>query len=139
VSALDVSIQAQVVNLLMDLQEKLHLTMLFITHDLRQVHFVSHRVAVMYLGSIVEHGPADQLFDHPLHPYTQALLAALPKIEPRNRAQAPAIQGEPPSPINIPAGCPFHPRCPLATDICTRQEPVLEMKQGHWVACHHVS
>jgi len=139
VSALDVSIQAQVVNLLMDLQEKLHLTMLFITHDLRLVHFVSHRVAVMYLGSIVEHGPADQLFDHPLHPYTQALLAALPKIEPRNRAQAPAIQGEPPSPINIPAGCPFHPRCPLATDICTRQEPVLEMKQGHWVACHHVS
>ena len=138
ISALDVSIQAQVVNLLMELQEKLHLTMLFITHDLRLVHFVSHRVAVMYLGSIVELGPSDELFDRPLHPYTQALLAALPKIEPRNRAQAAAIQGEPPSPINIPVGCPFHPRCTLASEICTRQEPMLEVKQGHAVACHNV-
>ncbi len=138
VSALDVSIQAQVVNLLMELQEKLHLTMLFITHDLRLVHFVSHRVAVMYLGGIVELGPSDELFERPLHPYTQALLAALPKIDPRNRAQAPAIQGEPPSPVNIPRGCPFHPRCPLASEICTQQEPALEVKQGHMVACHHV-
>ena len=138
VSALDVSIQAQVVNLLMELQEKLQLTMLFITHDLRLVHFVSHRVAVMYLGNIVELGPSDDLFESPLHPYTQALLAALPRIDPRNRAQAPAIQGEPPSPINIPHGCPFHPRCPLASDICREQEPALEKKQGHMVACHHV-
>ena len=138
VSALDVSIQAQVVNLLMELQEKLQLTMLFITHDLRLVHFVSHRVAVMYLGNIVELGPSDDLFDNPLHPYTQALLAALPRIDPRNRAQAPAIQGEPPSPINIPSGCPFHPRCPLASDICKQQEPSLDEKNGHAVACHHV-
>ncbi|MFN2203905.1 MAG: ABC transporter ATP-binding protein [Caldilineaceae bacterium] len=139
VSALDVSIQAQVVNLLMELQERLQLTMLFITHDLRLVHFVSHRVAVMYLGSIVELGPSDDLFENPLHPYTQALLAALPKIDPRNRAQSAAIQGEPPSPVNIPHGCPFHPRCPLASEICRETEPVLEEKFGHLVACHHVN
>ena len=139
VSALDVSIQAQVVNLLMELQEELKLTILFITHDLRLVHYVSHRVAVMYLGSIVELGPSDDLFEHPLHPYTQALLAALPRIDPRNRAQSAAIQGEPPSPVNIPHGCPFHPRCPLADDVCREKEPVLEEKYGHLVACHHVN
>jgi oligopeptide/dipeptide ABC transporter ATP-binding protein len=139
VSALDVSIQAQVVNLLMELQEKLDLTMLFITHDLRLVHYVSHRVAVMYLGQIVELGPSEALFRNPLHPYSQALLAALPKVDPRARAKEVAIHGEPPSPINIPSGCSFHPRCPLATDACKVEEPELtEVEKGRWVACHIV-
>jgi oligopeptide transport system ATP-binding protein len=137
VSSLDVSIQAQVVNLLMELQEQFNLTMLFITHDLRLVHYVSHRVAVMYLGSIVELGPSDKLFADPLHPYSQALLAALPKINPRDRAKAAAIQGEPPSPINVPSGCLFHPRCPLAFERCTLDEPALaEIDDGRFVACH---
>jgi oligopeptide transport system ATP-binding protein len=139
VSALDVSIQAQVVNLLMELQEKLDLTMLFITHDLRLVHYVSHRVAVMYLGQIVELGPSEALFRNPLHPYSQALLAALPKINPRERAKDVAIHGEPPSPINIPPGCSFHPRCPRATDACKMTDPELtEVEKGRWVACHIV-
>jgi oligopeptide/dipeptide ABC transporter ATP-binding protein len=136
VSALDVSIQAQVVNLLMELQEKLHLTLLFITHDLRLVHYVSHRVAVMYLGSIVELGPSEALFARPLHPYSKALLAALPKVDPRVRARAPAIKGEPPSPINIPPGCPFHPRCALADDRCRSETPPLTEKEpGRLAAC----
>lgn len=139
VSALDVSIQAQVVNLLMDLQERLDLTMLFITHDLRLVHYVSHRVAVMYLGRIVELGRSERLFREPLHPYSQALLAALPKIDPRSRAKAAAIQGEPPSPINLPAGCAFHPRCPVAIDRCRIDAPkLLEVEDGRSVACHVV-
>jgi oligopeptide transport system ATP-binding protein len=137
VSALDVSIQAQVVNLLMELQEKLNLTMLFITHDLRLVHYVSHRVAVMYLGSIVEMGPSNALFARPLHPYTQALLAALPKVDPRHRKRAPAIKGEPPSPINIPPGCTFYPRCERARDSCAHEEPALvEVEPGRLLACH---
>jgi oligopeptide/dipeptide ABC transporter ATP-binding protein len=137
VSALDVSIQAQVVNLLMELQSKLNLTMLFITHDLRLVHYVSHRVAVMYLGSIIELGRSAMLYDNPLHPYSRALLAALPKINPRDRAKAAAVQGEPPSPINIPPGCSFHPRCPIAFDRCRIDEPaLLEVERGHLVACH---
>jgi len=137
VSALDVSIQAQVVNLLMDLQERLNLTMLFITHDLRLVHYISHRVAVMYLGSIIELGPSEALFEQPFHPYSQALLAALPKIDPRDRAQAAAIQGEPPSPIHIPPGCPFHPRCPIAVERCRIDEPKLRpIDDGRLVACH---
>lgn len=137
VSALDVSIQAQVVNLLMELQEKLHLTILFITHDLRLVHYVSHRIAVMYLGSIVELGPSGALFESPMHPYTQALLAALPKVDPRDRSRSAAIKGEPPSPINIPTGCSFHPRCARATDRCKREEPKLtRVAEGRFVACH---
>jgi oligopeptide/dipeptide ABC transporter ATP-binding protein len=136
VSALDVSIQAQVVNLLMELQERLDLTMLFITHDLRLVHYVSHRVAVMYLGRIVELGRSGGLFREPLHPYSQALLAALPKIDPRSRARAAAIQGEPPSPINIPPGCAFHPRCPVAIDRCSVELPeLLKVGDGRSVAC----
>jgi len=140
VSALDVSIQAQVINLLVELQEKLHLAMLFITHDLRLVHYISHRVAVMYMGKIVELGPNESLFAKPLHPYTMALLAALPHLDPRNRSAAPAIQGEPSSPINIPAGCSFHPRCPYAFEICAREEPKLtKIANGYFVACHLIT
>lgn len=137
VSALDVSIQAQVVNLFIELQEKLHLTMVFITHDLRLAHYFSHRVAVMYLGSIVELGPNEQLFSHALHPYTQVLFQALPKINPRDRFRAPAIKGEPPSPINIPSGCPLHPRCEKAMDVCRFVIPnLVEIEKGHYVSCH---
>ncbi len=136
VSALDVSIQAQVINLLMELQARLNLTMLFITHDLRLVRYVSHRVAVMYLGSIVELAASDVLFARPTHPYTQALLAAAPEINPRQRAKAPAIKGEPPNPINIPPGCPFRPRCDWAIDRCAREEPQLaQTEPGHFVSC----
>jgi oligopeptide transport system ATP-binding protein len=139
VSALDVSIQAQVVNLLVDLQARLHLTLLFITHDLRLVRYVSHRVAVMYLGRVVELAPTEALFAEPAHPYTRALLAAAPKMDPRQRTTAPAIGGEPPSPIDMPAGCPFRLRCPLATDRCAREEPPLrQWSTGHIVACHNV-
>lgn len=137
VSALDVSIQAQVVNLLTELQERLHLTLLFITHDLRLVHYVSHRVAVMYLGRIVELGPSTEVFTHPIHPYTQALLRALPQINPRAKEKTPPIQGEPPSPIRLPSGCSFHPRCPEATERCRQEEPALtEIEPGHFVACY---
>jgi oligopeptide/dipeptide ABC transporter ATP-binding protein len=136
VSALDVSIQAQVVNLLVELQDRLHLTMLFITHDLRLVRYVSHRVAVMYLGSIVELASSETLFNNPSHPYTTALLAAAPKVDPRRRAKAPAIKGEPPSPINIGRCCPFVPRCNLAFERCSREEPQLEeIEPGHFVSC----
>jgi peptide/nickel transport system ATP-binding protein len=136
VSALDVSIQAQVVNLLVELQDRLHLTMLFITHDLRLVHYVSHRVAVMYLGSIVELAPSETLFNNPLHPYTRALLAAAPKVDPRHRVKAPAIRGEPPSPINIGIGCPFRPRCEIAIERCGQEDPQLEeIESGHFVSC----
>jgi peptide/nickel transport system ATP-binding protein len=139
VSALDVSIQAQVVNLLMDLQSSLRLTLLFITHDLRLVRYVSHRVAVMYLGRVVELAPTEALFADPAHPYTHALLAAAPKMDPRRRTTAPAIHGEPPSPIDMPAGCPFRMRCPLATDRCAVEEPPLRMwANKHLVACHNV-
>jgi oligopeptide/dipeptide ABC transporter ATP-binding protein len=139
VSALDVSIQAQVVNLLMELQEKLDLAMLFITHDLRLVHYISHRVAVMYLGQIVEIAPSEAVFRQPLHPYSQALLAALPKTDPRDRRSEVAIQGEPPSPINVPSGCSFHPRCPWVKDVCKVKDPeLLEVDDGRKVACHVV-
>jgi oligopeptide transport system ATP-binding protein len=139
VSALDVSIQAQVVNLLMDLQERLHLTLLFITHDLRLVRYVSHRVVVMYLGRVVEMAETETLFDQPAHPYTRALLAAAPKMDPRQRTSAPAIRGEPPSPIDLPSGCPFRTRCPLATERCAVEDPPLRMwANGHTVACHNV-
>jgi oligopeptide transport system ATP-binding protein len=127
VSALDVSIQAQVVNLLEDLRERFRLTYLFIAHDLSVVRHLCQRVAVMYLGHIVERADCDELFDNPLHPYTQALLAAVPVPDPRveaTRAFRPA-KGEVPSPINPPSGCVFHPRCPMAVDRCTRERPAL--------------
>jgi oligopeptide transport system ATP-binding protein len=142
VSALDVSIQAQVVNLLEDLRERFRLTYLFIAHDLSVVRHLCQRVAVMYLGHIVERADCDELFDNPLHPYTQALLAAVPVPDPRveaTRAFRPA-KGEVPSPINPPSGCVFHPRCPMAVDRCKRERPALrELRPGHWVACSEVN
>ena len=141
VSALDVSIQAQVVNLLEDLREKFGLTYLFIAHDLSVVRHLCQRVAVMYLGRIVELAENDELFDHALHPYTQARLAAVPVPDPSveaSRAFRPAA-GEVPSPINPPSGCVFHPRCPIAVERCKQMRPeTREVRPGHWVACHEV-
>ncbi len=142
VSALDVSIQAQVVNLLEDLRERFGLTYLFIAHDLSVVRHLCQRVAVMYLGRIVELAENDELFDHALHPYTQALLAAVPVPDPTveaSRAFRPA-PGEVPSPINPPSGCVFHPRCPMAVARCKEARPeAREIRPGHWVACHEVN
>lgn len=138
VSALDVSIQAQVVNLLEDLREQFGLTYLFIAHDLSVVRHLCHRVAVMYLGRVVELAESDELFDHPLHPYTQALLAAVPVPDPEVEAtrEFRPVKGEVPSPINPPPGCVFHPRCPLAIDRCRQVRPSLrELRPGHWAAC----
>jgi oligopeptide transport system ATP-binding protein len=142
VSALDVSIQAQVVNLLEDLRERFGLTYLFIAHDLSVVRHLCQRVAVMYLGRIVEMAQSDELFDNPLHPYTQALLSAVPVPDPRVEARRefrPA-KGEVPSPINPPSGCVFHPRCPVAVDGCKKTRPTLrELRPRHWVACSEAS
>jgi oligopeptide transport system ATP-binding protein len=141
ISALDVSIQAQVVNLLEDLQDQLGLTYLFIAHDLSMVRHICDRVAVMYLGVIVELAERDQLYDHPLHPYTKALLSAVPIPNPEvTRARRRIIlEGSPPSPADPPPGCRFHPRCPLARDHCQIQTPEWrEIKRNHWIACHEV-
>ena len=140
ISALDVSIQSQIINLLHDLQEKLGLTYLFIAHDLNIVKYISDRIAVMYLGNIVELATSDELYDNTLHPYSQALLSAVPIPDPDQEAQKQRqiLTGDVPSPINTPKGCPFAGRCPRATDICRQEKPLLEMKQGHLVACHHV-
>lgn len=138
ISALDVSIQAQIVNLLEDLQDKLGLTYLFIAHDLSMVRHICNRVAVMYLGMIVELGERDDLYTDPLHPYTQALLSAVPIPDPRaTRARNRIIlEGDPPSPSNPPSGCRFHPRCPQATEQCRMEVPQWrELKPNHWVAC----
>jgi oligopeptide transport system ATP-binding protein len=141
VSALDVSIQAQIVNLLEDLRDRFQLTYLFIAHDLSVVRHLCQRVAVMYLGRIVELAECDELFGNPLHPYTQALLSAVPVPDPQaeaGRAFRP-VQGEVPSPINPPPGCVFHPRCPLAVERCRHERPELrELRPGHWVACSEV-
>ena len=136
VSALDVSVQAQIVNLLADLQDRLKLTYVFVAHDLSVVRQVSTRIAVMYLGSIVEIGQADDIFAHPAHPYTQALISAVPK--PVNGAGRKRIilTGDVPSPINPPAGCRFHPRCPVAQDRCRVERPALLPVNGRPVACH---
>jgi oligopeptide transport system ATP-binding protein len=142
VSALDVSIQAQIINLLEDLRDKFNLTYLFIAHDLSVVRHLCQRVAVMYLGRVVELAECDELFDHPLHPYTTALLGAVPVPDPSVEAERAfqPVRGEVPSPINPPPGCVFHPRCPLAIEQCRRVRPELrELRPGHWVACDVVS
>jgi len=136
VAALDVSIQAQILNLFMELREKHNLTCLFISHDLGVVEHISDRIAVMYLGRIVESSPVEALFEQPLHPYTQALLNEVPRLDKRD-VQFSALKGEIPSPLNPPRGCHFHPRCPHAMDICKQEAPVRqEAEPGRFVRCH---
>ncbi|WP_409177842.1 ABC transporter ATP-binding protein [Brevibacillus fortis] len=140
VSALDVSIQSQILNLLQQLQEDFQLTYLFIAHDLSVVRHISDRVGVMYLGHLVEEAPTDALFSQPLHPYTKALLSAIPEPNPKKKKERIVLSSEVPSPIHLPKGCVFHPRCPQVSTTCKEVVPVLrEMGTGHRVACHHVS
>jgi peptide/nickel transport system ATP-binding protein len=137
-SSLDVSVQAQILDLLKDLQAKFNLTYMFISHDIAVIRYVSNRIAVMYLGKIVEIGPADKVFESPMHPYTQFLFSALPIPDPKlaKSKKKLLIPGEPPSPINPPPGCKFHPRCPHAVDICRRQEPqMIEVERDHYASC----
>lgn len=137
ISALDVSIQAQVINLLLDLQERFNLAFLFISHDLKVVRQISHEVAVMYLGRIVEQGDPESLFQHPAHPYTQALVSAIPSPWRRQEAKRIVLEGDPPNPVNVPSGCPFHPRCPHAMPACRVSAPELtDIGGGRKAACH---
>lgn len=138
VASLDVSVRAQILNLLQELQQKLGITYLYISHDLSTVRHICHRVAVMYLGKIVEIAETDELFENPLHPYTVALLSAIPIPDPKKKTHRIILPGEVPSPVNPPPACRFHPRCPRRIDICSKVEPpLLEVRPGHWLACHN--
>jgi peptide/nickel transport system ATP-binding protein len=137
VSALDVSIQAQTLNLLQDLQEQFGLTYLFIAHDLSVIEHISDRVAVMYVGKLVEHADTRELFINPLHPYTEALLSAVPRPDPRIKTEPIVLPGDVADPANPPSGCYFHPRCEYAIDRCAQEEPQLrELAEDHYVSCH---
>lgn len=136
ISALDVSIQAQIINLLKDLQAKFQLTYLFITHDLRVVNFLCDNVGVMYLGKLVEVASTKDIYDNPLHPYTKALFSAIPIPDPENEKNVVPLEGDVPSPLNPPSGCRFHTRCPYAMDICAVEEPAMRIVDNHKVACH---
>jgi len=136
VSSLDVSIQAQIINLLQELQQKMHLTYFFISHDLRVVEHLSHRVAIMYLGKIVEIAPSEKIYHDAKHPYTRALLSAVPLPDPERKKERIMLQGDVPSPVNPPPGCSFHPRCAYREDVCDKIEPELESADGHAVSCH---
>ena len=137
VSALDVSIQAQIINLLKKIQQERKLTYLFISHDLSVVKYISDKIGVMYLGSMVEYGDKDKIFENPLHPYTNALFSAVPNPNPDEKSNRILLKGDIPSPANPPRGCKFHTRCPKATEICKHIKPAYkEMEEGHFVACH---
>ena len=136
VSALDVSVQAQVVNLLQELQQRFGLAYLFIAHDLAVVEHIAQRILVMYLGKVVESGPAEEVIQNPLHPYTKALVSAVPSTKPTHQAEKLVLGGELPSPINPPGGCPFHPRCPIAQPRCRAERPVHKESSSRSVACH---
>jgi oligopeptide/dipeptide ABC transporter ATP-binding protein len=137
VSSLDVSIQAQIINLLQELQEKMHLTYLFISHDLRVVEHISHRVAIMYLGKVVEIAQSDKIYRDAKHPYTRALLSAVPMPDMNKKKERVVLEGDVPSPVNPPSGCTFHPRCSYREALCSQTEPPLEFSpDGHGVACH---
>ena len=140
VSALDVSVQAQVINLLRDLQKEFHLTYLFISHDLSVVEHISNKVGVMYLGRMVEYAPTDALFSRPLHPYTEALLSAVPIPDPKVQIERIPLKGEIPNPANPPSGCYFHERCSYCCEKCCHEvPPYVEAEPGHFVACHRAS
>ena len=137
VSALDVSIRAQIMNLLKDLQQRYNLTLFMIAHDLGVVRYMCETIAVMYLGQIVEMGPAEMVYSNPLHPYTQALLSSALPYDPDTQTERVVVRGEVPSPLNPPSGCRFHPRCPVAMPVCSEERPVFqELEPGHWVACY---